>query len=412
MRVHVVSLVFPPEPVTSARVASDVADALVDRGHDVTVFCPFPNRPHGRLRPPVRRRLAQSGDVDGYRVTRTWHTLSRSSTLLSRGFENVSFGITSSIAVLRAPRADVAYVSNWPLIAQLLNAVVLRLKRTPVVLVVKDLYPETLISRDAGKVSRAVERLLIRLDATVCGMSAKITTISERQRSAVVASRAVRPDDVVHIPDWFEHVEIDEAQADRFRRDHGLDDSIVALYAGSITRAAGLDALVDAARELRDRPDLRVVLVGDGVDRVRLEALRDEHGLERLKFVHPLRPEEVAAVHEAADMLIVSLAPGVARHAVPSKMISYLFAGKPVIASVDGDSGAADFARTTGCGVVTPAGDGAELAAAIASLADDPERRRSLGNAALAASEDFESDVLVDRVCALLEAAASSLAKM
>jgi colanic acid biosynthesis glycosyl transferase WcaI len=86
-------------------------------------------------------------------------------------------------------------------------------------------------------------------------------------------------------------------------------------------------------------------------------------------------------VQASADVSLVTLAPGRGRTSVPSKILGYMAAGRPIVASVDEDSDTAAAVREGRCGLVTPAGDAAALADAITSLLDDPARREAMGRA-------------------------------
>ena len=118
MRVSIISAAYPPEAVTAAGTACDIAEAMTQRGHEVTVFTPFPNRPTGKVMPGYQRSLRQVEHRDGYRIIYSWHTLSKRSTLASRMAENVSFGITSTLQVMREPTPAVVYMNTWPIFAQ------------------------------------------------------------------------------------------------------------------------------------------------------------------------------------------------------------------------------------------------------------------------------------------------------
>ena len=84
MRVHIISDVYPPEPVTAAGIARDIAEEMTRRSHETTVFAPFPNRPAGKLMQGYQRSWRQVEQRDGYRIVYSWHTLDPGSIGLSR----------------------------------------------------------------------------------------------------------------------------------------------------------------------------------------------------------------------------------------------------------------------------------------------------------------------------------------
>ena len=112
MRIHIISALFPPEPVMTAMTASDVAVELTRRGHDVTVFAPFPNRPSGVVLPGYKRQLWHVEENNGYRIVRTWHSLSKRSNFVSRTLENITFGLSATLGLMMTKPPDIVYMND------------------------------------------------------------------------------------------------------------------------------------------------------------------------------------------------------------------------------------------------------------------------------------------------------------
>jgi hypothetical protein len=115
VRILIATCVFPPEPVVSAQTSADIAREMTTSEWVVEVIAPYPNRPAGKLYPGYSRRLFRHEHSSaGYDVTRCFALLSGDSDILSRFGENISFGLTSSLAVLRAPLLR-DLCEHWPL---------------------------------------------------------------------------------------------------------------------------------------------------------------------------------------------------------------------------------------------------------------------------------------------------------
>jgi colanic acid biosynthesis glycosyl transferase WcaI len=289
-------------------------------------------------------------------------------------------------------------------VARLLNAVALRVRGTPFVCVVKDLYPESMQLTDAKGARRLARWVLRVLDGFVYRLSAGVTTLTSRQAEVIVRNRGVAPEKVVCVPDWSSGIGPDPEGSTRFRAEHGIGaEKFVAAFVGSLAGTAGLEVLLDCASILGPNDEIEIVVVGDGAGREELAAGIEGRGLENIRVITPLEPDDVPAVQSAADVLLVSLRPDAASLTLPSKLIAYLPSARPVVASVDRDSAAADLVRESGCGVVTPAGDGAALAEALERLAVDPQQCRAFGAAARTAAEQFRPERALPVVCDLLE---------
>jgi hypothetical protein len=148
MKVVLVSAVFPPEHTFSAQTGEQTAEELARRGHSVHIYAPFPHHPKGRLFDGYKRSLYSTSIADpGYILTHSFGTFSRSSTMMSRSAENLSFGISSGLRILFGKRPDVIYSNSWPIFATGIVAIVARLRRVPLVLRFQDVYPESLHSQ-------------------------------------------------------------------------------------------------------------------------------------------------------------------------------------------------------------------------------------------------------------------------
>lgn len=143
------------------------------------------------------------------------------------------------------------------------------------------------------------------------------------------------------------------------------------------------------------------MICGEGPNRAELERLAT--GLPNVQL-HDLQPaEKMGAMLTMADLHLLPQIAGAADLVLPSKLTNMLLSGRPVIATTEPGTGLYD--EVDGCGVITPPGDAAALAAAIAELADDPERRATYGAAASQrAQERWMQGAIIDRVEAELGA--------
>jgi colanic acid biosynthesis glycosyl transferase WcaI len=217
-----------------------------------------------------------------------------------------------------------------------------------------------------------VYRLLHRWDTRLCRWSDSIATLSEPMRQAII-DRGIAPEKVTIVPFWLDEQRISPRDRDNpWRREQGIEsDKFVALYAGTIGYISGAEIMVQAASLLADREDILLLMVGEGVTKDRIMARAEAAGLKNIRFL-PFQPHEVLAdVQATADAGLVSLLPDSGNTSIPSKVLGYMAAGRPVVASVTDSSGTAEMIRSADCGLVTPPQDARAFADAIAQLADD-----------------------------------------
>jgi colanic acid biosynthesis glycosyl transferase WcaI len=384
MRVLILSQYYDPEPLPKP---AGLAAALATRGHRVGVLTGFPNYPTGRIYPGFRLRPVQRcrGDAcvapTGVPVTRAYEFPYHGKGVLGRAWHYGSFMLTAPLASLLAPRCDVIYVWHPPLTVGIAAWIIGRMRRVPFVYDVQDIWPESIVASGYLKSKRLV-RLLSGLERFVYRRADHLLVVTEEARQNLVA-KGVPPGKVSVMPHWVDETLFaprDETARARLRAQWGWDGRFVVLFAGNLGAVQGLDTVLTAADQLADDEDVRIVLLGDGTEKSRLQQICRRRGLDdRVQFVErqpmAMMPEFMAA----ADALLVHLKESeISRYSVPTKTYAYLAAGKPILMAMEGAAGR--LVRDAGAGIVLAAEDPCALAEAIRSLrAMAPEARAALG---------------------------------
>ena len=189
-------------------------------------------------------------------------------------------------------------------------------------------------------------------------------------------------------------------------REHGLDERTVFLYSGTLGFKHDPALLLELARWAGTR-DAVVVVVSEGPGADWLaEHGRDEPGLRLLAYQPYDRLPEVLA---SADVLVAVLEPEAGTFSVPSKILTYLCAARPLLVSVPTDNLAARVVERSGGGIVVRPGDAPAFLAAAERLREDGELRAELGGRARAYAETaFDIDSVAGRFEEVLERARSS----
>lgn len=298
---------------------------------------------------------------------------------------------------------DVVLSANTPVMAQV------RLSRwcvgagVPLVFWVQDLLGEAasaLLGKRLGALGRAVGGHLARLEREALEDSAALVAIAPdfvpRLRSLTGVQR-----EVVVIQNWTPLEEIPlRARDNSWRRAQGLGDRFVFMYSGSLGMKHNPGLLLELARAYRGEPSVAVVVNSEGPGARWLHREVEVEGLPNL-LIPGFQPyEDLPDVLGAADVFLAVLEPEAASFSVPSKVLSYLAAGRPVVLSVEEDNLAAEIVRGAGAGHVVPPGDVEGFLAAAERLRVDAGARASMGRAARAyAEEHFD----IDAICARFE---------
>lgn len=371
MRVLVLSQFYPPEMGGAAARLHGLSRWLVRYGHGVTVVTGFPNYPTGVVPPAYRGRLRMREDIDGVDVLRTWTYASSHKGSMRRLTNYLSFVASATVAGLTAGQAyAVVLASSPPLFTGLVGVMVARLRGIPLVLDIRDIWPDVAIESKVFAADAFMARAGRRLARLLYRQADQITPVTDNKRHKLI-DKGVPPDKLTVVANGVDLDQVSLSRNGEKRRALGLDAQFLVLYAGLIGHAQGVGVAVETADRLRHRNDIHFLIVGDGVRRDALEERVRELRLENITML-PRQPRgQMPAFLDAADVCLVPLANVDIRTAVPSKLLEAWAYQRPVLLAAAGEP--ADIVRESGGGLVVPPGKPDPLAQAVLELKDTPE---------------------------------------
>ncbi|MEN4472832.1 glycosyltransferase family 4 protein [Mycolicibacterium cosmeticum] len=321
-----------------------------------------------------------------------------------RGAQELRYGWLSARAVLRS-RPDVAVFANFPTIPLYIVSLVLKAGRIPFVFWWQDIHSEAvsvIARRRFGRVGAVIAWGVERLERRIAHRASRIVPISDAFLARLTAWR-VDPAKVVVIPNWGALNEVPQRpRANPWSARYGLDDVQVVMYAGTLGLKHDPAVVAELLHSIPD--DCRIVVVSEGIGREWLE--KHCGGDEKLMLMDYRPYAELPDMLASADVLLGILERDASRFSVPSKILNYLCAGRPVLAVLPQDNAIASMVRTADAGLVTPPGDYAAAATALKQLLTDPVLRRTLGrNGRQYAQRSFDIVEIGDRFERLLKSA-------
>ncbi|HEX4695908.1 glycosyltransferase family 4 protein [Sphingomonas sp.] len=404
MRILALSHYYPPEVNAPASRLSEHAHVWREAGHEVTVVTCAPNHPAGALYPGYRNRLWQEETIDGIRVIRLWTWLAPNEGFVRRIANYVSYMLSVLVWMWRFPKADMV-MSTSPQFFCGLAGWLLKRRRCPWVLEIRDLWPESIVMVGAMKRGFAI-RLLEAIEAFAYRHADLVVSVTDGFVPHIRTRRPHGPIAVIKNGADLSHFTADRAAADAFRAEHGLTGKFVASYVGTHGMAHGLDTVIAAAERLRHRNDIAILMVGGGAERERLRAARDQRGLANIVMVGQMPKAAMPAIWGASDAALVLLKRvDTFKTVIPSKMFEAMALGVPMILGVEGEAKALMDAGAAGI-AITPEDD-TQLAAAIERLADDRTLGERIGASARAyVRANFDRETLARDYLAAFEAVA------
>lgn len=297
-------------------------------------------------------------------------------------------------------RPDLVVGCNMPLDAQQELRQACARKRVAFVFWLQDIYSAAIshyLRERLGIVGGLIGGRYQRLEQALLRSSHAVIAISDRFLPRLNVW-GVDLDRVTVLRNWASLSEIQPVAKDNdWARRHGLENRIVALYTGTLGLKHNPAILLDLARAGADQR-LQVVVASEGKAAQWLAQTAASEAVGNLTVL-PFQPmKQYHQVLGTGDILLAILGAEAASFSVPSKILSYLTAGKPIVAAITEDNDAARTITAAGAGRVIPPDDGGAFVDAVLGLAGDPERRQAMGrNARAFAEAHFAIEAITDR---------------
>jgi glycosyltransferase involved in cell wall biosynthesis len=335
------------------------------------------NRTHARVR--WYQRLIRREHVDGFTVIRTFSYEEKRRTGVGRLLGFASFTLSCCAGLLAQPKPDVLLASSPPLFPMLPALLYSKWRRVPLVLEIRDLWPDSAVQMGLLH-NRVLISLMRRLEHSLYDHAQAIITLTDGIRDDIEARGW--PTGKLHVITCgvdFEALHPDPDAGAQLRGERGWEEHFVVMYFGALGQANNLSVLLRAAKRLRDtHPEVRFVLVGDGVERAAIERKLRIESMDNVELLSPVPKSEARRYLNAADTCVATLLDiDLFKGAIPTKLIDYMACGRPVLCGVRGE--AQRIVEAARSGLTFPPDDDMQLAKLLVQLAEDPSQCDAFG---------------------------------
>jgi colanic acid biosynthesis glycosyl transferase WcaI len=366
---------FEPDTAPTGSMMSRIVRELAGLGHELHVVTSLPWYADHAVESAWRGRWIRTERTDWGSITRVHPFPGDDKANLARrtlGF--IGFSVLAEVAALRAGgwfrRVDVVFAMSPPLTLGATGWLAGLLRRAPLVFNIQDVFPDAAVRTGAIR-NRRIIRLAEWLERWSYHRAAAVTVVSDDLRrnvsSKVNPSRDVRVEVITNFVDT--DVIRPQGRLTGYRRELGIGEQPVVLYAGNVGFSQSLELVVEAARRC---PDLMFVVNGDGAARSGVERSAADVANIRFSGYQPI--ERLPEVLASGDVHVVPLRAGLGDVSVPSKTYSSLAAGRPVVASIDPGTEIPRLLEASGGGIAVRPDDADAFVGAIRALVDDPDR--------------------------------------
>jgi glycosyltransferase involved in cell wall biosynthesis len=358
MKIVIITGTAPPEPLTASRINWDVANRLAEENNQVWLVSPKPSRPLGvkyQISPGINVHQISDNFCHIYIDSFTYPKYN----LFLRAYESLDFGIKSIKYVNRNIKDyDLIYDSSWPFFSQLMIVILRKNKNVSLIMNIQDLYPESFLTKIKSKFLSKIFHPLYLIDKVIAQKSSHITVLSESLKQIYIKKRKISESKISVIHNWQDQEEfintfVSKDEIIKKYSINGTQDKFIFMYLGNIGPIAGVDKIITSFSKLNN-DKLYMIIAGSGTAKDKCRLLAQKLKIANIAFVE-VQPDlkHVVELQSLSDILLLPINPEAANSSVPSKLISYMFSGKPIITSANAESETALVIKSSGCGWLT-----------------------------------------------------------
>ncbi len=381
MKLTVIGINYYPETTGIGPFNTGLCEYLKDR-HEVSMVSTFSYYPLWKKNPGEEKLISRTDTINNVTVHRGWHYVPTKATAIKRIIHELSFIGSTFLRVLFSKTPDVYVIVAPPLLTGLAIGFLAKIKGRPTLFHIQDLQPDAavwlgmLTQKWLIKTLYWIEALTYKWMNVVSGITPAMVD--------VLLDKNLTRRKVKLLPNWIP-VSRDAQLPDRktesamkVRRSFGIaDETFLAIYSGNLGSKQGLDVLLDTAKSLQnlgiDKQQITLMICGDGAEKQRLVKKAKSLDLDNLIF-EPLLPyEDYKAMLTAIDISVVTQVIGSGKAFFPSKVLSILAAGCPILAVADDESPLHASIHEANAGISAPPDEPDTIANSLIGLSQNKE---------------------------------------
>jgi glycosyltransferase involved in cell wall biosynthesis len=342
MKILFLSHYFPPEVNAPATRTFEHCRKWVAEGHEVTVITCVPNHPKGKVYPGYSNKLYSEEFHGGIRVIRVWTYITANEGFIKRTLGYISFMLASIIASLFVGKQHLVLSTSPQFFNGLAGYFVSRLKSCKWVLEIRDLWPESIVAVGAIK-NPTIIKMLEKIECFCYRKADQIIAVTQSFKKHI-HERGASSEKISVI---YNGVDLNLFEQDTFLRKEDIAQELgiyyepslfFAAYVGTHGMAHNLETILEAAEILRDHPDIRFLMAGDGSERKRLLALKEQKQLHNVVMLNQLPKELMPKLWQLTDTSLVLLKKSdLFKTVIPSKIFESMAMSKPIVLGVEGE---------------------------------------------------------------------------
>lgn len=391
---------FPPEVNAPASRTYDHAREWVKAGHEVTIITCAPNFPKGKVYQGYKNKWRQEEVMDGIKVIRVWSYIAANKGFIKRTLDFISFSVTSFFAGL-SQKADLIVATSPQFFTALAGRTLSFWKRTPWVMEVRDLWPESIKTVGAMKDNAFIR--YFEWEEKMCYKTAKkIVVVTDSFKKTLIA-RGI-PAEKIHVVkngvdrDLFAPIPKDE----QLIKELSLEGKKLIGYIGTHGMAHKLDFILRCAKNMQGKNNYHFILMGEGAEKENLLEMKEREGIDNVTMLNSVPKKEVGRYISILDLSLINLKKSpLFETVIPSKIFENAGMQIPIIMGVEGE--AQQIVEGYGAGLCFEPENEDDFVKKLSQLLEDETLYSSCKSGCERLSEDFDRKKLATDMLKILE---------
>ncbi|MFN5182509.1 MAG: glycosyltransferase family 4 protein, partial [Bacteroidota bacterium] len=405
MKILILTQYFPPEIGAPQNRLYELAVRLKKFGHEITILTAMPNYPKMEIHNGYKGRWCMIENMNGLEIHRTSIFVTKSKGILNRLMNYYSFVLSSLFyGLFNIGSQDVVFVESPPLFLGKTGWLLSIMKGSKMIFNVSDLWPES-----AEKLGLVKNKFFLKIAYQLEHFLYEQSWLITGQTQGIVKDIGKRfPKKIVYwLPNGVDlnFFKVDYYDGLSFRSKMGFSETdFLILYAGVIGHAQGLEVILNAAELLKDKRNIKFVLLGSGPEKDNLIELKTQKNLEFIYFLDPVSKIEMPEIVAACNVSVIPLKKlDLFKGAIPSKIFENLAMKKPILLGVEGEAKEL-FIDEANSGFFFEPENEKDLAIQILAMEKDPDLCVKLGeNGNKFVAQKFERDLIAERFNVFLQ---------
>jgi colanic acid biosynthesis glycosyl transferase WcaI len=393
MKILIVSDVYPPEISSAGHLMKELAEGLNKKGHQITVATSYPRSYLDSQE--ESKKLALSSVEDGINVIRIKTLPLRKVNFILRGISQLflPFLFLNKIKEQVKGNIDVTIIYSPPILLGLMAKRIKKLYNSKVILNVQDIFPQNAIDLGILK-NKILIKLFEKIEKTAYKNADIITFNSDGGRKFLIEKKGLSPEKVITFYNWIDPKPYQNLEKKiSFREEYNLQEKFIFLFAGVMGPAQELDFLIKVAKEVSDIKDVVFLLVGDGMEKEKLEKMIKEYSLSNVVIKPFISKDNYPYLLKDVDVGMVCLSIKNKTPFIPGKFLGYLAAGKPIVAFLNKESDGFPLIEKASCGYAVISDDEKKAAEMIRKIYKE---KNNLENFSKSGKEYTQNNLTID----------------